>query len=80
MLLTFCCLYSGPNAEPDLYELFAFASEEPTFIGGDFNAHHEMWGIRGRTALDITSPPSWRKRNASRSLTLVNPLMWLEGS
>jgi len=48
MPLTFCCLYSGQNAEPDLYELFALASEEPSFIGGDFNAHHEMWGSKRR--------------------------------
>ncbi|XP_050691579.1 uncharacterized protein LOC126983125 [Eriocheir sinensis] len=46
--VAFYCVYSGPRAEPDFTELLSLANDEPTFIGGDFNAHHERWGSGGR--------------------------------
>ena len=44
----FYSIYSGQAAEPDFTELLSVASQEPTFIGGDFNAHHELWGSHRR--------------------------------
>ena len=35
-------IYKQQNGTLDIGELFSQAAIEPTFIGGDFNAHHEM--------------------------------------
>ncbi|XP_050691123.1 uncharacterized protein LOC126982884 [Eriocheir sinensis] len=42
--MTFYCLYSSPHSNPDFAEVLSLAADEPTFLGGDFNAHHERWG------------------------------------
>lgn len=37
----FYCLHSGAGARLDMTELLSLAGDEPSFIGGDFNTHHE---------------------------------------
>lgn len=46
--LTFFCVYRGSQVESDFSKLLSVANDEPTFIGSEFNAHHEGWGSRGR--------------------------------
>lgn len=42
--LTVYCVYRGGQRYLDVYELLNHATIEHTFVGGDFNAHHEKWG------------------------------------
>ena len=42
-------LYRRSQADPDLSELFSLAEEETVLIGGDFNAHHELFCSKSRT-------------------------------
>lgn len=58
--LTLFNIYAPPQSTPELGELFTAASEEPTFIGGDFNGHHPH--------LESPSPPNTAGRHIAELL------------